>query len=481
MSRSFRRISAPLRPRTNPFALPASLSSVAAPPQSATPQSGLPQSATPPSALPQSATPPSALPQSATQKFSPPKSPAAVSGLSESAPPVGNAKSGCPSGWRTLAEGLISLASEREVDRRPSRPRWCSAATLSRRGEEGPRGGDGRPFFTTLSRAESSLTGRGGRFSYPASRGRAVCATALLVGALVIIAGLSRADALTLRRGPVSSRECKILLKVERFNDLAAGLQEFWGLVEAAARRAGLAVSANGPFPGPEKTRHVAFYDTPGFDLYRLGYILRRRGDTANDVTPARNADSQRFDLTLKYRNPELQLSQMSTIQAAHSFNGETKVEEDVVAGPATIRKVYSLSSKVKLKKDPGPRLRDFFAIYPGLPRLGLDQTLAVRPVRDTLVREYTISPGRIDLDGATVADVTFSVWTIPPAKQPSVVEFSFAYDVVQGGYLNQKVYRAQEAADRLLKAIQGAGSAWIATGQTKTGLIYQIEVPNGE
>jgi hypothetical protein len=279
----------------------------------------------------------------------------------------------------------------------------------------------------------------------------------------------------------VSSRECKILLKVERFGDLAAGLREFWSLVEAAARQEGLTVKANGPFPGREKTRYVAFYDTPGFDLYRRGFILRRRGETPEDVMPGRHNDHLRCDATLKFRHPELQLEQLATIQPDHSLKGETKVEEDVVAGPAGIRQVFSLSSKVKLKKEPTPRLAGYIKVFPGLARLNLDETLAMQPVRGTLIREYSISPGSIDLQGLTTAETTFSVWTRPPAQRPFVVEFSFAYDLPPGGYLNHKVDRAQETANRLLKAIQRIGAAWIATGQTKTGLIYQIEVAHAE
>ncbi|NLI78253.1 MAG: hypothetical protein GX442_17690 [Candidatus Riflebacteria bacterium] len=281
----------------------------------------------------------------------------------------------------------------------------------------------------------------------------------------------------------VGSRECKILLRIDRFADLAAGLRSFWSLVETVARGEGMAITPAAHPTALVKTRFVAFYDTPGFDFYRRGYMLRRRAGSLPDVVPPRHPQPGRgkFDLTLKFRSRDLQLDQLAVIEAAGSCDGETKVEEDVVAGPATIRKVFSLSSKVALKKHPGAQLRDYLPVYPGLARLGLPKEAPITPVRDVFVREDLAYPGRIDLDGATGAEATFSVWSRTTESRPFVVEFSFKYDVRRPGKLNQNVYRAGEAADRLLRALQQAGTGWISTGKTKTAMIYQVEVEDPE
>lgn len=301
--------------------------------------------------------------------------------------------------------------------------------------------------------------------------------------ALLIVLGSSLPVAAARPGRSVGSRECKILLRIERFADLAAGLRSFWALVETVARGEGMAVTAAAHPTDLVRTRFVAFYDTPGFDLYRRGYMLRRRAGSLPDVVPPRPRREGRgkFDLTLKFRSRDLQLDQLAVIQAAGSYDGETKVEEDVVAGPTAIRKVYSLSCKVGLKKHPGAQLRDYLPVYPGLARLGLPKEAAVAPVRDIFVREDLAYPGRIDLDGVTGAEATFSVWSRTTESRPFVVEFSFKYDVARPGKLNQNVYRAGEVADRLLRAIQQAGADWISTGQTKTAMIYQVEVEDPE
>ncbi len=311
------------------------------------------------------------------------------------------------------------------------------------------------------------------------SWGKAVVAA---LGLLIVLASALPVAAARPGRS-VGSRECKILLRIDRFADLAAGLKSFWSLVETAARGEGMAVTAAAQPTALVKTRFLAFYDTAGFDLYRRGYMLRRRAGSLADVVPPRPPRPGRgkFDLTLKFRSRDLLLDQLAVIQAAGSYDGETKVEEDVVAGPAAIRKVYSLSSKVSLKKHPGAHLRDYLPVYPGLARLGLPKEAAITPVRDVFVREDLAYPGRINLDGVTGAEATFSVWSRTTESRPFVVEFSFQYDVARPGQLNQNVYRAGEAADRLLRAIQKAGADWISTGQTKTAMIYQVEVEDPE
>lgn len=276
-----------------------------------------------------------------------------------------------------------------------------------------------------------------------------------------------------------TSREFKMLLKMTRFTDLHAGIADFWQLLEEAGRRSGIKLVKSSGFPGTENTRFVAFYDTPKLELYRKGFTLRRRSETITGVQPGTTGQS--FDLTLKFRHTELMLGVVPTVQPAPSCKSKSKIEEDIVVGTKSCRKVYSISSKVKLKKEPGLRLRDHLSIFPGLPRLNINLDAHVLPVRQTYIREQLYAPGNLALIGEVTAPVTFSFWRKTSQKRPFLAECSFAYQALHNGKPDSALNRADSAANRFVKALQVLAKDWIDVGQTKTGAIYQVSVENAE
>jgi len=74
----------------------------------------------------------------------------------------------------------------------------------------------------------------------------------------------------------LSSREYKILLKPENFEDMEKGIGKFWKSVKKLAREEGFEVDSIYPDESGDP-RFVTYLDTPDFALNKLGYTLRRR------------------------------------------------------------------------------------------------------------------------------------------------------------------------------------------------------------
>jgi hypothetical protein len=270
-----------------------------------------------------------------------------------------------------------------------------------------------------------------------------------------------------------------MLLKPELFSDRREAMTRFWALVTQAARTQGLDIMPNASFPGSGRNRFVSFIDTPDFGLYKKGYILRRRQYTTLDPAMKLRGRGEKHDLTLKFRNSELMLEVLENLQVGMGNTGETKIEEDVVLGPDEMRKVYSLSTKVKRRDETGTTLKEYARVFPGLKNLGFSEDEALQTVNGVVINEFSTTPGGIELERGVVAASTFSFWYKKGETQPLVVEFSFTYPVKADSRTNSRMYRSNLAADTLLKSIQKSAQSWLSSAQTKTGLIYKMTVPD--
>jgi len=223
-----------------------------------------------------------------------------------------------------------------------------------------------------------------------------------------------------------------------------------------------------------KRFRNIAFCDTANFGLYKAGYIIRRRQD--DEIRPPRDGHKHEgnTELTFKFRNPELQLEMLPIVKPAEGYPGDTKVEEDLVAGPDSIKRMYSISTKVKVPvKHLDGDVKAFARFFPGILKLGLDPAALVPIVNGVLIDECSYTAGKIVLSPTATAKAEFAVWTRHNDEKPLIIEFSYKYDVSTTDAQHSAVYRNGAVAGKLLKGIQEALRSSIAVGQTKTGLVY--------
>ncbi len=259
----------------------------------------------------------------------------------------------------------------------------------------------------------------------------------------------------------LSSREYKILLKPENFEDMEKGIGKFWKSVKKLAKEEGLEVDSTYSDEAGDP-RFVTYLDTPDFALNKLGYTLRRR---QKHEFKAGEDRGKKYELTLKYRNSDVNISSGKDVNPAESFEGSVKFEDDIVAGGSTIKNVYSKSGTVELKEETGNSLEDYIDIFPGLKETGISSESQLGKVNNKKIEEYKAELGEIDFGGVT-GKASLSVWyNQGKDKNPVIGEFSFSYDINDS--------ENKDKINNFVKAIQRELSSSIADGITKTELIY--------
>ncbi|MEQ8169658.1 MAG: hypothetical protein ABRQ38_12270 [Candidatus Eremiobacterota bacterium] len=259
----------------------------------------------------------------------------------------------------------------------------------------------------------------------------------------------------------LSSREYKILLKPENFEDMEKGISKFWKTVKKLAKEEGFDVDSTYSDEAGDP-RFVTYLDTPDFALNKLGYTLRRR---QKHEFKAGEDRGKKYELTLKYRNSDVNISSGKDVNPAESFEGSVKFEDDIVAGGSTIKNVYSKSGTVELKEETGNSLEDYIDIFPGLKETGISSESQLGKVNNKKIEEYKAELGEIDFGGVT-GKASLSVWyNQGKDKNPVIGEFSFNYDINDS--------ENKDKINNFVKAIQRELSSSIADGITKTELIY--------
>lgn len=280
---------------------------------------------------------------------------------------------------------------------------------------------------------------------------------------------------------PLSARECKILLKPGNFADRTQGMKAFWELVKQTAKEQNLEVKdLDGAF-NLESARIIRFFDTPKLELYKLSLILRQRQDAEIKKSGRVESDGKKFELVLKYRHPDPLVAVVQDCHPGSGYEGKISFEEDVVAKASSIDHLFSLSGKIVDVKKVGNRLKDWCEFYPGLKNLKLDKDLEIKQVNGITVTEFVVEPGKIDFGKGIKAKVSMAVWYRDGQSKPLIAEFSYKYKLEPGDSLNSTIYRSARESDAFLKVLQGKAKDWIAVGQTKTGLIYNVSTSNQE
>ena len=263
---------------------------------------------------------------------------------------------------------------------------------------------------------------------------------------------------------PVTSREYKVMLNVDRFRHRGQAAQEFFGLLGFLVGKEGGSVEE---VQDEEETRQTSYLDTPELALHQQGFALRLREE---------NDDTEEFQVNLKYRDPDRYVS------AAHDLSSprvdKTKFEEDILP-PFASRFSHSTS----IVSDTLPDLDSMekvIDIFPGLRDLDIDGDTTVKTVNDFEALEVVRKLCKFEFGGLPTIKASLSFWYLPEGTNgwPLVGEFSFDYDALDDGANDETLesYPSEVAsgAARLFNALQRQEGWFDLDGTTKTAFVLE-------
>src|SRR5215204_1777898 len=255
---------------------------------------------------------------------------------------------------------------------------------------------------------------------------------------------------------PVTSREYKLMLNMDRFKDREQASQEFLSLLEFLVEKEGGTIVEK---QNEEERRYISYLDTPEGALHQQGFALRLREEAD---------DEEEFQLNLKYRASDRYISAAQDLSSPQE--GKTKFEEDIL--PPFISK-FSHSTSIETDADPElGSMQKVMDLFPGLRKLDIDENIPVETVNDFEVLEVVRKLCKLKFGDAPIIKASLSFWYLTGEEDewPLVGEFSFDYDVPDSGADEDELetYPPQvvEGANRLFNALQKQ-EGWISFSTT--------------
>lgn len=267
----------------------------------------------------------------------------------------------------------------------------------------------------------------------------------------------------------ITNREFKLLIKpdgLERRRNVAA-LQSFIADFCAKEKVAYL----------PNETaatglRNITFYDTPDEDLRGNRIILRVRA-SRQDLWV-----DEWCEVTLKCRHDDLDRAAAfdPTPHFEENVRFRMRFKEEILRGstPDTHRRIYSnnaIINTVPIDRLEKNRIGEIYPLFPGLLALNVEEAKALGKVGgvENTILEAALPMGMISFDDDVVAHCDLGVW-FRSAGVPLIGELAFAYRVTPKSRKNRK---AHARADAFFGALQIALGDRLASGSTKTALVY--------
>jgi hypothetical protein len=264
---------------------------------------------------------------------------------------------------------------------------------------------------------------------------------------------------------PVTSREYKLMLNVDRFKDREQASQEFLSLLGfLVSKERGRVVEEQ----NEEERRQTSYLDTPERALHQRGFALRLREED--------DEDEDGFQINLKYRASDRYISAAQDLSSPQ--DGETKFEEDIL--PPFISK-FSHSTSIDTDEEPElDTMEKVMDLFPSLRELDIDENTAVETVNDFKVLEVARKLCKLKFDDAPTIKASLSFWYLTREEDewPLVGEFSFDYDIVDNGADEDKLEtyppHVVEGANRLFNALQKQ-EGWLSfSTTTKTAFAFE-------
>jgi hypothetical protein len=268
-------------------------------------------------------------------------------------------------------------------------------------------------------------------------------------------------------------REYKLLLRADHFNH-SQQFHKFWKITRRVAKSLGIAIRKRGK-PMETHLREVIFFDTPKFRLYNNGFILRRRTFYRGGV-PA-----PEFELTLKYRGPDLNEAAAVDVRPLLPCINEVKFKEEILLPYDKIggmRAIYSHGCELDT---PNTIMTQSFEticqVFPALLRTGAKAKTALSVVNGIAIEEVLVNYGEIDFGGKMTAKATLAIWRNRMTQEHLVGEYGY-----QLKFHSPEDFRGRpkELSEAFYLGLQSAVPEWIhlgtiETGTTKTGMIYRM------
>ncbi len=281
------------------------------------------------------------------------------------------------------------------------------------------------------------------------------------------------------------SAEYKMLINLETY--LSDGsISDMWEMMKDSAAETGIIIEEEDD-PLQPHYRDIQYLDTEYGMVNNFGYTLRYRQKIEEFVAEgsAENVMDSKYDITIKFRGPDLAESLSTPLSVGGDFDSIAKSPEmEADISPYGI--VYTNSIKVKPKvKDFGefadlfdPTLASYATLYPELLDIPLDAESTIGPVGGLTVLEEKIEPAILVLSCGAEMEVAFSVFYMN--GEPLVSEVSFDFDTEYGDdkKMNIDDFRQVEA---FYTSLLGKYSDRLDFGWSKTKFVYDTLFPNAD
>lgn len=216
--------------------------------------------------------------------------------------------------------------------------------------------------------------------------------------------------------------------------------------------------------------RNVYFYDTPGEHFRRNNLILRVRESRQNVWV------DDWCEVTLKCRAHSLVESQLYDPKPDVQIKARMRLKEEILRGEGlgSNRMIYSnnaIMDTVPVDKIFDRNMKSVTKLFPDLKKLGIEDDIPVRIVggRTNKILEACLPLGNLMFGENVQAHCDIAIW-MRSVGDPIIGELAFSYRVNNE---NREEIAAHKKADKFFKSLQLALPEWLASGSTKTALIY--------
>lgn len=265
----------------------------------------------------------------------------------------------------------------------------------------------------------------------------------------------------------ITNREFKLLINPEGL-DRRSRIMQLSSLLIAFCKKSGVEFfhldNAN------TGLRNVYFYDTPGEHFRRNNLILRVRESRQNVWV------DDWCEVTLKCRAHTMKESLIYHPKPAGLQKARLRLKEEILRGDGlgSSRMIYAnnaILDTVPVDSIFDRTMGGIANYFPDLKKLKIDDKLPVRIVggRTNKILEACLPLGNLVFGENVQAHCDIGIW-MRSVGDPIVGELAFSYRV---NALNREETKAHKKADKFFKQLQLAIPEWLASGTTKTALIY--------
>jgi len=265
----------------------------------------------------------------------------------------------------------------------------------------------------------------------------------------------------------ITNREFKLLLNPEGL-DRRSKVMQLDSLVVSFARQSGLEFfhldNAN------TGLRNVYFFDTPGEHLRHANLILRVRESRQNVWV------DDWCEVTFKCRAHDFETAAAFDPTPNVPHRNRMRFKEEILRGDGlgSSRQIFSNNAvldSVPVDKVFGSDFASAVKFFPNLKQLDLAKNVPIQIVGGKVnkILEACLPLGTISFGSGVQAHVELAIW-MRSVGEPIIGELAYAYRVTDENRANMK---AHQKADKFFNDLQPAIADWLATGTTKTALVY--------